>query len=245
MKRLWLLHFTGNAASIASIYWWLGIGDAKAWQLFATVIFGTAILFFGLWLHCGTFVWFRDQQPPSLMPAFRSSLRKLPAFASIGLIALLVYLSIHWLDSRAYPPSVSIASWLTFHIRKPVPPLRIYQGFHAGLWAIRWLILPAYLLPLASAVSVHGWRAFRGVGTQTLPQFYWLKCVTLTLGAFYLPALLIHWIPEVHGITLQTSSFVARFLLAYLLFITAWLLLLFFSSGGRPRAAQPITADLP
>jgi len=245
MKRLWLLHFAGNAVLIGLIYWWLGIGDARGLQILTTIVLGLAILFAVLWLQAGSFAWFREQQPPALGPSFRIVLPKLPAFGAAALLSLLVYLGIEWLDSRAYPPAVSIASWLTFHIRKPIPPLRIYQGFHAGLWAIRWLILPSYLLPLASAVAAHSWLGFRLAGTQTLPRFYWPRCVALTLAAFYLPGLLIHWVPDAHGIALQTTSFALRFLTAYCLFVTAWLLLLFFSSGGRPRVSQPVTAALP
>lgn len=245
MKRLGLLHFAGNAALIALIYGWLGIGDAAAWQLFATVVLGLLILIAGLWLHAGSFVWFREQQPSALAPVFRSALSRLPAFAAVGVLALLAYWLLFWLDARAYPPAASLASWLTFHLRRPAPPVRMYEAFHAILWTVRWLVLPAFLLPLASAASVHSWMGFRGVGWPAWPRFYWLKCIGLTLAAFYLPAKLIHWVPAFPGIGMQTASLTVRFLAAYLLFLAGWLALLFLSSGGRPRVTQPSTTALP
>jgi hypothetical protein len=248
MKRLVLLHVLGNAALIGIVYWWLGLGDANAGQLLLTVVMGLAAILAGLWLHAGSFAWFRDNQPSKLAPAFRSTLRKLPAFAVAALGVLLVYLLIQWIESLLYPAATTFASWLTFHLRKPVRPLWMIRGLQGIFWALRWLILPAFVLPLLSAIAGHGWRGFRYLKNsrmQTLPRYFWLKCAVLTLTAFYVPDLIIHWVPRVKGISMETFSFATRFLAAYFLLVASWLLLVFISSGGRPRVIQPTTTSLP
>jgi hypothetical protein len=245
MRRLYLLHFFGNAALAVLIYEWLGIPDAKALDLAATFVLGLSILFFALWLQSGSLVWFRDQQPAELKPSFQSALRKLPAFAVAVLLTLILYWLINWLETITYSPATHFASWLTLKLRVPVPPARMYEGVQAGIWAVRWLIAPAYVLPFLSAAAAHGWLAFRGTGHRDSPRYYWLKCVALTLVIVYIPALLIHWTPELKTIPMETASLAIRFLAAYLIFEAAWVALMFLSSGGRPRVTQPSTAGLP
>lgn len=248
MKRLVLLHVLGNAALLGIVYWWLGLGDANAGQLLLTFVTALAAIVAELWLHAGSFAWFRDSQPRKLAPAFRSTLRKLPAFAAAALGVLIIYLLIQWIESLLYPTASTFASWLTFHLRKPVRPLWMIRGLQGIFWAVRWLVLPAFVLPLLSAIAGHGWRGFQYLKNsrmQTLPRHFWLKCAALTLTAFYIPDLIVHWIPRVQSFSMETFSFVVRFLAAYLLSIASWLFLLFISSGGRPRAIQPTTTALP
>ena len=245
-RKLWLLHLVANAALISLAYRWLGIGDSNGWQLFATVALGLAILFSAFWLHAGSFVWFRDHQPPVLKYSFVFTLRHVPAFAAVAVLALLAYSVAGWLEAHAYPPSATFASWLTLHLRRPVTPSSLHALVRAVFWILRWLILPPLLLPLAAEVAAHDWRGFWHL--RRLPghlRYYWLRSAALVLIAFWVPGRFIQWVPAINGIGLEISSFLARLLAAYLLCVSAWLALVFVSAGGRPRSTQPSTSALP
>jgi hypothetical protein len=72
-----------------------------------------------------------------------------------------------------------------------------------------------------------------------------LAAPVLLLCAFRLPFLLMGWVPRVGGFWLEMLSFVVRFAVAYLLFVGAWLLLVFLTSSGKPAVTQPKTAVSP
>ena len=59
-----------------------------------------------------------------------------------------------------------------------------------------------------------------------------LKCPLLLLCALWVPFRLLDWVPHMGSFAMEMVSFVVRLLVAYLLFVAAWLLLAFFTSGG-------------
>ena len=113
------------------------------------------------------------------------------------------------------------------------------------LWLVRWVILPVSLLPMLSAIAGDGWRGFRAFGAFTRKWLYWIEAPLLLLGALALPLKLLGWVPQVGGFGMQTASFVLRAGVAYLLFVTAWLLLAFITSAGKPRFTQAETVASP
>jgi hypothetical protein len=53
--------------------------------------------------------------------------------------------------------------------------------------------------------------------------------LALVVG-FYIPGLLIHWVPNLDGTTAQVMSFAMRFGIAYVLMISMWIAIAFFSA---------------
>ena len=76
------------------------------------------------------------------------------------------------------------------------------------------------LLPLAARISAEG---LRGMFRMVWRARYFAWFVLLAAVGAYLPYVLIEWHPGVAGFALQTVSLGVRFLVAYVLAVTAWL----------------------
>lgn len=229
--RLWVLHFVGNAILLFGVFAWLSIGDANAAQLVGTVIYGISIAFLAIWLYGGTFQYFSATPRETLFRAFQRSIRTLLPFAVVVIVAVLVYWLLSVAGGRISDTAATVASWLTLKLRRPVKPVVVARMFLWILRAIEWLGLPLLFVPIASSVAVHGWRGFGGDRFAAFRRrWYALLCPALVLAALFAPYLITHWVPGVHGMTLQTVSAVVRFAVAYVIFITAWLALARFTA---------------
>jgi hypothetical protein len=60
----------------------------------------------------------------------------------------------------------------------------------------------------------------------------------LTLCALWVPFWLLNWVPKVSGFSMEMTSFAVRALVAYLLFVSAAMVLAFLTSRGKPAAAS-------
>lgn len=235
MKRLWLIQAAGNALLFWCAFAWLGIRDAKSWQLIETAVLGLAILIPWLWLQDGTFAYCADRSQ-SLGTAFRKSARNLAIFAAVVVVFGLLFWALGKFEGPLTTAGERTASWLTFHLRKPIKPptwVKIYLG---ALWGVRWIVLPAVFLPIAAGAAADGAQGmWRGGG-----RVFWLQYLIALVAGLYLPGLLIHWVPRFSGTVLQVLSFLVRFGLAYVLVITVWLAVAFFAAGrGRATATNP------
>lgn len=226
MKRVWALHVTANALLLWLVWIWLGIRDARAWQIAITAVLGLAIVAGALWLHGTTWNWAATREW-KLLP-----LRRLAVFA----LVLAVFLLISWglgklpLDRAA----VWIGSLLTIQSRKPVNPAMIGRVLYWLRWFVQWVIVPVLLLPIAG-----------GDRRQSLRPRFWLEYCAVLIAGFLVPGWLLHWAPKFGNTSAEVASFIVRFGVAYGLAIAGWIALAFFSSGGRPPVTQPTTASLP
>jgi hypothetical protein len=108
-------------------------------------------------------------------------------------------------------------------------------------WVVEWILLPLVLLPWGAEVAAKG---FAGFGGRSLAAAwivfrrgrYWVSYLALFALGIYVPVQLVHWVPEVESLGAQAASLAARFLAAYLMMVTAWLVLA--SLLGRLRRAQ-------
>jgi len=104
-----------------------------------------------------------------------------------------------------------------------------------------WVLLPLLLLPWGAEVAANGFAGFGGRSLRTAWRVFrrgshWSSYVVLFALGVYVPSQLVYWIPEVQSFGGQAASLAGRFLAAYLLFITAWLVLA--SLLGRLRRAE-------
>jgi hypothetical protein len=118
------------------------------------------------------------------------------------------------------------ASTLTLKLRKPVKPEWMFQIFDDIRIVIQWIVVPLLLLQNRSAK-------------------FWIQYIAIVIGAFFIPAFLIHWNPKPDGTILQVTSFVLRFGAAYCLMTTGFAALWWFTSAGTPVESQPSTPALP
>jgi hypothetical protein len=226
MKRLWLIQAVGNALLFWCAFTWLGIRDSKGWQLTETAVFGVMIAALWLWLQNGTFVYCGDRAV-GLWKAFRASLKTLAVFAVVVVAFVLIVWAVGRLEDPLMRAGQRTASWLTFHLRRPVKPATWVHSYLAVLWGLRWIVLPALSLPIAAAAARKGWHGMWCKGRRV----FWLEyLIALALGC-YLPTVLMGWVPKLTGTATQVLSFVLRFGIAYGLIITAWLATAFFASA--------------
>jgi hypothetical protein len=253
------VHVVANAALLGLGYAWLWMPDERIWQLVLSAILVLVWLAGALWLHGGTLAFFREMHRSAearLWPAFRASLRRLPALAVWAVILLLVLWLVDSVTSFPVDHSPWLASWLTMTFRKPVSPQSVASVFSAIAWFADWFVVPLALLSLAVGVTVEGLRAFGREGLQRAWKLFWrlrfwlAYAVLFAVGA-YVPYRLTNWVPEFEGFFIEAVSLVIRFLLAYALAVTVWLALLSLlgrmagdgdpnqTAAGEPESTRP------
>jgi len=243
-KRLWALHVFGNAAWLAMAYAWLWIPDERIWQLAISILGGILLAATFFWLHGSTWVFFEQVHAGWPMPVatpFRGPLRRVPPLMLWGLLVLLVFCAMGFVADYVPRAADWLSSALTLMFRVPISPEYTLKFFSSLAWVLEWILLPLLLLPWGAEVAAKG---FAGLGRQSLAAAwkvfrrgrYWVSYLVLFALGIYVPVQLVHWVPEVESFGSQAASLVARFLAAYLMVVTAWLLLA--SLLGRLRRAE-------
>lgn len=233
------IHLGANAALLWIGYYWLGVGESRTATLLWSAFLALALACLACWLHGAAFAAFRGAPLPQ---AFRQALRHLlPVLLLAVAIAVLYGLLAAWADySRR--PAFQIASYLTLKLRKPVKPASVQRWFDAALWLVRWMVLPVFLLPLVSGAAARGWAGCSEILSRARSWRCWIAVPALLVCAFWLPFRLLAWTPHMSGFTLEMVSLSLRLLVAYLLFVAAWLLLAFFTAAGKPFFSQSKSA---
>lgn len=240
LLTLAVVHLISNVAFLWLGYYWLGIAEARTSSLLWSAFVAVVILCGTCWAYASALAFFKQEQL-SAMTAWRAALSNLLPLALIAVALLVVYYFLaRWSDYSA-TPALRLASFLTLEMRKPVKPATVKNIFNIVLWLVRWMILPVLLLPMIAAVAAQGWQGFRKIGGLAQKWLYWIVTPVLLYAAFVIPVKLLSWVPSVSGFSMETVSFATRAGMAYLLFIAAWLLLAFATSGGKPRLTQPNT----
>jgi len=228
--KLWLLNLVGNAALLGAVYFWLLLPDAHGWQVGASAAVAVVVVFFGVWLRAGTFAYFRVgefRDNAKVWRAFRQGLRHMVALAVWAILILAVELL--QIRLRKYAPQFGVWFW-----QKSPTFLRFggpRQVFHSAdwlLWFLIWVLAPAVWLPIATTVAAtgFGWkRMTRSLRVLRRPA-YWLWFCALMLAGAYVPYKLVWWIPDLSDLSKQAWSMGFRFLLAYVILISAWVALL-------------------
>lgn len=238
--RLFAGQFAGNLLVLALGYYWLGIGETRA----ATLAWSGAVALAGLcaacWVNGGLLAFFRGVKSPG-----RTILRHTaPFLAAVVLTGAVYWVLARW-EEYSGTPALEIASWLTLKLRRPIKPATVLRVFYFALELVRWMVIPVFVLPMLSGVASLGWRGFTEFGALRRSRAYWLAAPVLLVCALALPWELVGWVPRAASFGMQMTSFVARTVVAYLLFLWSWILLASLSSGGRPAEIQLKTAASP
>jgi hypothetical protein len=240
-----LVHLPANALLLWLAYEWLSLPESTTGRVVESAAAALFILAMACWLHGATHASFRRGAEPGVGPAFRTALRHLLPLLLMAMAAIALYGFLAWWAGYSTAPAAKLASWLTFKFRKPVRPASVLRWFNAVLWMVRWVLLPADLLPLFSGVASRGWRGFGEFGWRRYSRLYRLEVPLLALCAVWLPLRLLGWAPHASSFSMEMVSFTLRFAAAYLLFVGAALLLAFLTSRGKPAASQLKTVASP
>jgi hypothetical protein len=228
-RILCIMHFLGNAILLWVAYAWLSIGESSMILLTESILLGIVIAIAALWLHGSALAHFAADDRSRLRPALGAALRHLPPLFLLAIMVVVLYGLMVWLDSLMETKTGAV---------------RII--FDVAIWLLRWFILPVLLLPLATSVATRGFLGFfHKAWGRSKNLIYWVEVVVLLLAGIWVPLKLVTWVPKLDGFGLQMTSFLIRLFVAYLLFVVAWLLLESFSSGGKPRTNQAMTASAP
>jgi hypothetical protein len=165
-----------------------------------------------------------------------------PAVAWSAAVALVVVAGACWLHGAAFARSFRLAlRHLPWTVLIAAIALAAYLALPAAKWwwIARWIVLPSLLVSLFAGAAAHGWRAWRGFSARSL------AVPALVFLGVWIPMRLLAWVPRVSSFGMEMTSFVVRAGVAYLLFVAAWLVLAFLTSGGNPRFTQSRTAVSP
>lgn len=243
---LTIAHLIGNAVILWLGYYWLGIAESDGSHLAWSVIILLLFMLGALWLHGTAFAVFENHRETGFIAAARTVASNLIPLFVLAICAMVLYWALAQLYQKFTHSAFVIASFLTLHLRKPVSPGRVLAWYHGLIWILRWVVVPAILLPLAASLARHGWRGYRlSFLRRSRNPLYWIEVCAFLLLAIWVPLKLVHWIPKLPAFNAQMASFVARFALGYLLFIAALLSLEFFTSAGKPREIHPSTVASP
>lgn len=219
-RKLFMLHLVANALLLWLGYEWLGTGESTRLRLVWSGLDALAILALVCWFHGATLVFFRKDGELRINEAFWTALRHVPALLTAAILVLALYGLLVWAAGASGQPAFRVASWLTLKLRTQVKPSTVTRIFLGAFWIVRWVVLPAALLPMVSGIAEAGWRGF-GEFRWRSGWRYWLEVPLLLVAGFLLPFVVLGWVPPVGGFTLEAVSFLTRALVAYLLFVCA------------------------
>jgi hypothetical protein len=205
MRRTLAIQAGGYLVLLALIYEWLGIEDRTFAQVLLSAVLGGGISFGAVWLFGNALA-----APQWLGP------RRLPKVLPWAAAVAAVIIGAMWLAGYRDAVGLSVASRLTLWLRRPVK-LETIASLYAGLVWIAGAAGVLALLPYAGAAA----RADRQA--EGLPhRRYWIGCAVLMAAGYWLPSLLVGWVPKAHSFGAQTASLVVRFSLAYAIALAAW-----------------------
>jgi hypothetical protein len=230
------LHLAGNALLLWLGYTWLGMAEGDRPHLVGSAAVLLAFGLGALWLHATALAFFGQN---NLAAAASTALRRLPQLFALAVAVALVYGLLSYCYSAFDHMAFVIGSAATMTLRKPVPPARVLACFHAFVWLLRWIVVPALALPVAARVLSNG-------SSRLIRHWpYWIAVGALLLCAICVPLRLLDWIPKAETFGMQMASFALRIGFGYLLFVAALLAVEFFTSVGKPPSSQPSTAVSP
>lgn len=222
--KLWLLNLVANALFVLVAYYWLLIPDAHGWQVGATAFIALSAGVLLLWLRVGTLAWFRVgafRRESGIGRAYSYSFRFIPALAFWAVVFVVVAWGL-W-SLREFVPQFAV--WLRQSINAGPPPRNLMKDLNWLLLLVVCYLWPGLWIPIATTVAasgVHPEHLARSRRVWRRPLYWLWLAVLLALGV-YLPYRLVWWIPDLQTLRQQAWSMGARFLLAYLIAITAFI----------------------
>jgi hypothetical protein len=232
--KIWGLQFVANIVLVATVWWWLTWADAHTWQVLLSFIVATVMVLTWLTLQCSTFAYFRT----NIDAPFIRRMRVLAAFAFVMLIFALGV----WFLEGVYDDAPRLGTRFAqiLHAR-PRTMIAIIE------WKMRAIefIWACVCVALLSATAALGFSAFRSIRAAFAPLRsvgYWVGMLLAVLGGIYLPWKLAKWVPKAETLTSQAASMGVRFLIAYILLITAVVVMAWLAARPKPAVAESAAA---
>jgi hypothetical protein len=218
--RLWAVQFGATLALVSITYGWLMLPDEHSWQVITSLGLGAVLVGLALWLECATLAFFAEPAT-DVRGAFRSSARRVPAFATWFALFIVIQRALHGIRTGVPVAGVRAAQVI------PVGPRPAMSALDWVVVILEWVIVPAVLLPVAGEIArggFAGWtpHAMRRELGKLRSGFYWIAYFVAVLVGAYLPSKLITWVPAPSSLVREAWSLVWRITVAYILAISTW-----------------------
>jgi len=182
LRRAWgwiVAQFIGMVLLIALGLGWTRVPEKYGWQVALTFVLPLVIIAGFLWLQAGTMrAWLREGPRPVAIEAEDEEVseedegqeedddqeprRVLLAWGAVTLILWIAIGCIAWwgldhLELRGYSWSGYVNSKLGPHARATWGSYNnVYRDFEWGIWALKWVVVPGLLVPLAVCAAAWG-----------------------------------------------------------------------------------------
>ena len=176
--RLLLLHIFANPVLFGFFALWLLIPVASGFHLVLNFIVAVALLGVVTTLHAGTLNYYSDCQfggTPFISP-FRRALRHLLPVAICVAALCVFWLFVDKLESYQITFPTYLRSTFPASLRRHVTLSSLEHLFTAAIFFVRWIFVPALILPLTFQAADRG---FRGFGKDGLSA--WSRTVLIFL----------------------------------------------------------------
>jgi hypothetical protein len=222
-----VLQFAGTALLILVGILWTRLPEKHIWQVALSLLLPLLLAASALALQAGTVRALADDDGK----------RVHLVWVAVSLMFWIVVVWIAWvlLDSC----DGRIASWASYlnsqapaHLRARLLTFEhIYNGLRRLEWILRWIVVPAKVIPYVAASAQWGYKLpWRRVLRLLWNWQWWLAVVLISLLAVWLPGWLFTGNP--HGaVSAQVWRIGLKLFASYLLGIAGWLLLLGWGSA--------------
>lgn len=214
---------------------WTRLPDKYAWQVGLTLFVPLVLLALLLWLQAGT---------------MRKLLNKKEGRAPLAMsaVTLLVWVAVVWVAwwvlDWCGDQTFEWASYLNSRIaadqRATIFTYDHIQTWLAVLiWILRWIVVPAKVIPHALASAQWGWRLpWRKLIRLLLDWRWWVAAVIAALLGVALPGHFFSGVPS-GTVTHQVWAVALKLAGAYLLAVVCWVLMLAWAAVLLCRQSEP------
>jgi hypothetical protein len=226
---------------------WTRFPDKHAWQVALTLLIPVLLMISVLELQAGTMRRLADDDGSKRVKLVGGAVTLLVWFA----VACAFWVLLDWCNDQIPQWAGYFNSESSAHARARLFTYDHIQRWLTILeWILRWIVLPAKVIPYAAATAQWGWRIpWRRVLRILWNWRWWPAVVLASLVAVWLPVKSFTELP--HGtVTAQVWCVVLKLVSAYLLAVTSWVLLLawqatLFARQQLPEASPSTAVEIP
>jgi hypothetical protein len=222
---------------------WTRLPDKHIWQVALSILIPTLLAISALELQAGTVRALADDDGKRVKLIWGAATLLIWIAIAAAIWALL-----DWCDDQIW-------EWASYLNSKASPQGRVtifsYQHighwFTIAEWIIRWIVIPAKLIPLAATSAQWGWRGpWRRVIRFLFNWRWWRGVVLASLAGVWLPASFFLKVPA-GSVSAQVWAVSLKLLGAYILAVGSWTLLLawwatLFNPSAKPPTEEALVA---
>ena len=239
--RLWvLLQFVLTLILILAGLAWTRLPDKHIWQVALSLLVPALLIICALELQAGTMRKLADEDGKRVKLVWGAM--ALLVWVAVGAAA---WVLLDWCDNQIPLWAGYLNSRFGAHARATAFTFEHIQRLLTELeWVVRWVVLPAKLIPYAAASAQWGWNIpWRRILRFLWNWRWWLGVVLAALFGVWAPGKFFDKAPS-GTISGQVWSVVFKLAGAYLLTVGSWVLLLgWWATLFAPRKKPPSDSD--